>query len=1381
MLNDSVTVYQYDGRGNATVKQYADGTREQWTWNAFDLQTLYTDRDDVQTRYEYDDAGNCIRIIRGGETLFAGTYGTLGKIIQSRTGNRETEYYTYDARGYIASRAVTVNGQVITEYWVHDALGRVKEYTDGAGRKWTYTYNAKTTVEKTPMGLERTYTYNSRKDLVSVREVDVVTREVREQAVTYDKRHLATSVKDGAGNITEYAYREDGLMTQKRQGAWIWEYSYDEGGRLKSVTRSMDGSNETYTEQYAYEWQGAEEKRNVVQPNNTVTQYRYDSWGRIIGVTNALGETSARMLSGAGRVLKEQAASGGNFVCSYDSSGRLIGAGRENDTAVQVSYNSDGTIAEKTDRNGVKTRYFYDGRGLLIREENPQGEKSYRYDGVERVVHSETASSNTQGSAKYYTDWEYNDAARTVTVIEGGKYRSVLELNAWEEAVAKTDGVGNRFGWKYNGAGALVSAVDGYGNETKYEWNAIGKVVKITYPDATVTNYEYTSLGLVTKITDGEGIQWQGGYDSAGRLAWEKGRPGIDKQYVYDALGRITEVKTGGVVTEKYAYSNRGKNITYIDGKGQEFDYVKNEYGELIGEKNRLGGTMRYSFDKEGRQTERIEYSGKQIRTVYNDAAGTTTTQYADGTQSIITRDMSGSVVSAQGETGIIRYRYDAGGMLIEQNDESAGERTTYQYDSAGRRVRMQSGNRDVNYTYGKNGELKKVFDNTQKLMVEYQYNVLGLETKRVYGNGIQQELFYDKAGRTVLIRELNARNELLRAEGYVYDDAGRRYMSVDEAGNVTKYQYDGQSRLSVALYPWTDEKSTSDKQEAEEAGLFFTANSGNPERYTISSVDLERVRAVLNKASYNRGALVNMNQTVWRESYTYDANGNRLSKTTPWGTIRYTYDTENRLVSKGTITYTYDKDGNLLTEIGSRKTAKYEYSGSNRMKYSEVTDLTGNSRATTVYKYDAYGRRTITQGSTADAMRTLYDGFTFEAIREGATFRSGGFTTNYTATAVQVATAPANHTEGTRYRYITDDDSGDSSKYRNTGDSTSATVRYTGINVTLYGRGEAVAMNRTSSDGIRGGTAYLGKDILGSVRSVSNDYGNLDDRYEYDAFGKPYKGDLESGMNLGYTGKPYDAATGLYNYGYRDYKPEQARFTTVDPIRDGVNWFAYVNGDPVNWVDLWGLAEIYGDDVITGKPVVASDGRDLKAETTIEVQRNANPGNYNDTLSIKIGSQTIYQAPVQSEANIPEPRLTAEYSGRTLEAGAYTGTLLSQSISYEKPIQLVDAFLIHPNEYTVQTKRDSVKDPGPWNAPSSAGCQILNPGNFDTMTQILEGLGFTYNSKDTINVTINDDKKDGANLSILYQAAAINSSTANNSNNNNDSNKATKDDKKGR
>jgi RHS repeat-associated protein len=51
------------------------------------------------------------------------------------------------------------------------------------------------------------------------------------------------------------------------------------------------------------------------------------------------------------------------------------------------------------------------------------------------------------------------------------------------------------------------------------------------------------------------------------------------------------------------------------------------------------------------------------------------------------------------------------------------------------------------------------------------------------------------------------------------------------------------------------------------------------------------------------------------------------------------------------------------------------------------------------------------------------------------------------------------------------------------------------------------------------------------------------------------------------------DVVMGMYNYGYRDYKAEVARFTTEDPVRDGNNRYAYVNNDPVNWVDLWGLS----------------------------------------------------------------------------------------------------------------------------------------------------------------------------------------------------------------
>ena len=72
-----------------------------------------------------------------------------------------------------------------------------------------------------------------------------------------------------------------------------------------------------------------------------------------------------------------------------------------------------------------------------------------------------------------------------------------------------------------------------------------------------------------------------------------------------------------------------------------------------------------------------------------------------------------------------------------------------------------------------------------------------------------------------------------------------------------------------------------------------------------------------------------------------------------------------------------------------------------------------------------------------------------------------------------------------------------------------------------------------------------------------------------------------------------------FYNYGYRDYSPHTVRFTTVDPIRDGANWFAYVNNDPVNYVDLWGLL---ASDSYTKKSFNAEN---QEADTSIDLSQN--------------------------------------------------------------------------------------------------------------------------------------------------------------------------------
>jgi len=155
-----------------------------------------------------------------------------------------------------------------------------------------------------------------------------------------------------------------------------------------------------------------------------------------------------------------------------------------------------------------------------------------------------------------------------------------------------------------------------------------------------------------------------------------------------------------------------------------------------------------------------------------------------------------------------------------------------------------------------------------------------------------------------------------------------------------------------------------------------------------------------------------------------------------------------------------------------------------------------------------------------------------------------------------------------------------------------------------------------------------IGKDILGSVKTATSDGGALEDKYEYDAFGTLYQGDLSGGMNLGYLGKPYDSATGLYNYGYRDYSPQAARFTTVDPVRDGSNWYAYVNNDPVNYVDLWGLDMMYST-YVRGSGKIVSTYIPTNSNGSIDY---ANIKNYSFSATNNVVEKMVETMPVGEE-----------------------------------------------------------------------------------------------------------------------------------------------------
>jgi len=927
---------------------------------------------------------------------------------------------------------------------------------------------------------------------------------------------------------------------------WTVRYAYDDFGRMLSETDSrIDSAKAARTYEYVvptsqsgadlYARFGLVLRTSVLKKSGSffTTSYTYDS------SMNLATRTTNATTSGETTSFTYDPATNNLVKIEYPEKNCLeltYGTGVTSSYIVKdqqcLTTNSDGSSATNLahvftyDLRGRTTSVMskiVDSSGADIDDSScPITTYFYAYDGCNRVT-SKSRSSNGSTVVLYNRAYDDDVAHPSVTTTNAKGYQTVDAYDAYYRRVGTAS---YRPDTQFRDA-----SYDGFGRVAvaervlTYDADFIDKEKEErTFDNTAGTAYYYTS-------------------------------------YAYDEEGRLSTISAGNSA----GTSALLQAITYEYSSSGETRTVKNyrdasDYNQTVTQSDWLG-----------RATTVTNY-GK-----VNGADELTTKYGYDYTGEKLTETLPNNQVYL--------YSYTLSGLVkaIEYPDGRGTQ--TNEYDLNGRMVKTTDvGGNTQEITYNPAGMVtKKVASATGKapITIDTTYSQYGpLTVTKTNGSNANPEMVvaysYDENGRVKQeSRSVYINSALTTATvGHVYDDAGN-LRSLAVTG------FSGFSRTLEYSLPYfggsndTTDRTTSVSCSGKEIGRLSTTYAGLKDQlwYGLSISTYYKDYDFL-----MRPQTIDNPSSECDYTYTYDYAGNITEWTSVGVKTSFAYDGLNRIVScvgssfdSDNGSYSYDIIGNQTSSPGNRS-------------YGYVQSI-ASSDPTMRLSSVAVGGTTTTTSTVADdgmlgnilAISNRYTDLKYDALN-----RLVSITDLARDTTAQVDTY-AYDPFGLRYMR-TEKPVGESSTvtyYLYEENSIlceermlSKVFRNDSINVFLGGMNIAQCKNLSGTERIY----YNYLDHLGSRRAVTEYRSTPVSIIKYSIWGTPTVADANSSWykgkrDIAYTGKVLDA-TGLYYFNARYYDPRMGRFLAEDPVRDGLNWYAYCGNNPVSFTDPTGLIQ---------------------------------------------------------------------------------------------------------------------------------------------------------------------------------------------------------------